>query len=304
MNRGDLTGRLARGGRLLLDGGMGSELQRRGIDVYKGATAKYPIGAWSATALEDAPDVVRKIHEDYLREGADVITTNSYATNRVRLEAVGLAHRMEDYTRLSVEIAREARDRLNPEAYVAGSIGGVGASVGSWDLRKEYADQSAALAEAGADLILLEYIGSISDYVQAVEAVSGTGLSVFLGLRPRTGETVEQLIAALEDYNVDAVLPMCCKPEEISAVLPDLRKAFDGPVGAYANIGYRWVPDSSGVRRHTIDIGENTPERYAQFGREWLDMGAQIVGGCCATGPEHIAALRPVIKGTEGPASK
>ena len=92
----------------------------------------------------------------------------------------------------------------------------------------------------------------------------------------------------------------CSSPEAISATLPKLRSAFAGPVGAYANIGYKRAnrpvrfPES---QYHVIETEENTPERYAEDGRRWLDMGAQIIGGCCGTTPDHIAALRPVVKG-------
>jgi len=93
---------------------------------------------------------------------------------------------------------------------------------------------------------------------------------------------------------------MCSSPDAISATLPQLRAAFQGPIGAYANIGYKRAnrparyPES---QYHVIETTENTPERYAEYGRRWLDMGAQVVGGCCGTTPDHIAALRPVIKG-------
>ncbi len=306
MSRRDILSRLAGGDRLLLDGGMGSEIQRRGISVGRGATPER-LGAWSATAMGDAPEVVREIHEDYLRAGADIITTNSFSTNRVRLKYVGLEDKMEEYTRLSAKIACEARDRLNPGAYVAGSV--APAPLDSWDLVREFADQAAVLTEAGVDLILVEYVGRISDCVRAVQAVSQTGLPVFLGIckvtlegtlqfSGETGETVEQLVSALEGHKVHAILPMCSRPEMISATLPRLRQAFDGPVGAYANVGYKWAPHQTANAEwegHVVDP-DYTPECYAGFAREWFEAGAQIVGGCCATGPEHIAAVRPVIQ--------
>ena len=305
MNRDDIQSRLTKGDRLLLDGATGSELQRRGVNVSKGVTSEGGLGAWSATAMGDAPELVREVHEDYLREGADIITTNSFWTNRERLGMVGLADKMEEYTHLAAEIACEARDRLNPQAYVAGSM----APPGGGDLTKEFTDQSAVLAAAGVDVILLEYVGAVADCVLAVQAVSGTGLPIFLGLKHVTlegtnsaGETFEKLADALEGHKVDAVLPMCSRPEEISASLPKLRAAFDGPVGAYANIGYNQAagrPEFPKRQWHVIETDDYPPDRYAEFARAWLDMGAQIIGGCCATGPEHIAAIRPVVKGLE-----
>ena len=307
MDRRDIMSRLSEGDRLLLDGGIGSELQRRGLNLSKGVKSEYETGPWSATAMGDAPEVVRAVHEDYLRVGADITTTNSFWTNRPMLGMVGLADRMEAYTRLSAEIACEARDRLNPDAYVAGSM----SPPRSGDLAKEFADQSAVLAAAGADLLLLELIGSISDAVVSVDAVSKAGLPIFLGITASlegtlitgtgvdTGETVEELVQALKGRQVDAILPMCSRPERISATLPRLRECFDGVIGGYSNLGYKHT-------RRRVDYPKQqflyiqvdyTPEQYAEFGRQWLDLGAQIVGGCCASTPEHIGALRPVLKG-------
>jgi S-methylmethionine-dependent homocysteine/selenocysteine methylase len=304
MRRPDITARLAGGERLLLDGATGSELQRRGVNVSRGVTPEGDLGAWSAAALEGAPEVVRAVHEDYLRLGADLITTNSFWTNRTRLGMIGRADKAAEYTRLAAEIAGEARDRLNPQAYVAGSLAPPGLG---GDLRREFQEQAPVLAAAAVDLLLLEYVGPVADCVAAVEAVAPTGLPVFLGIRHvrldgtlQSGETTEQLAEALRGRRVDAILTMCSLPEAISATLPRLRDAFAGPIGAYANIGYHRSPQPANYPErqwHVIETGDYTPARYAEFAREWLDMGAQIVGGCCATTPEHIAAIRTVVKG-------
>ena len=317
MNRPDIRSRLKAGERLLLDGGMGSELQRRGVDLTKGLSEEGDLGAWSATANGDAPEVVRAVHEDYLREGADIVTTNSFWTSSSRLALAGLPDKAQEYTGRAAEIAIEARDRINLKAYVAGSIASVDfehpihQGPASGELIQEFTDQATVLAETGVDLILLEYVGYVSDCVAAVDAVSSIGLPVFLGVRwgrrhevtpdgtMQYGETAQELAEALTGHEVDAILAMCCPPETISAALPKLRQAFDGITGGYANIGYKRAPDRAanpGHQYHRIDIGDYTPQRYAEFGRQWLDMGAQIVGGCCATGPEHTEALRSVVK--------
>ena len=300
MSRTDIVSRLRAGERLLLDGGMGSELQRRGVDLTRGMS----------------PEVVRAVHEDYLRAGADIVTTNSFWTSRSRLDLVGLGEKATEYTRRAAEIALEARDGVNPEAYVAGSIAPVDfehpihQGPASAELVQEFNHQAVVLAEAGVDVILLEYVGYVSDCVLAVDAVAATGLPIFLGVRwgrrhettpegtMQYGETAADLAQALRGHRMDAVLAMCCPPETISAALPKLREAFDGPIGGYANIGYKRAPDrvaNPAEQYHRIDVGAYTPEPYAGIGRKWLDMGAQIGGGCCATGPEHIAALRPVV---------
>jgi S-methylmethionine-dependent homocysteine/selenocysteine methylase len=315
--RADLRARLRQGERLLLDGATGSELHRRGVNVSRGASVAAGLGPWSATAMEDAPDVVRAVHEDYLRLGADIITANSYNTSRGQLARVGLAHKMEEFSRRAVEIAVEARDRLAPPAYVAGSIAPTTRFPGGWDpgrvappdaLRREWTDQVAVLTGAGADLILIESMSAVFQLLPAVEAAATSGLPVFLGIHATpggsttNGESMDEVVRAVEKagHPVAAILLMCSPPDAISATLPPLRGAFRGPIGAYANIGYLRTgqePRYPDTQYHAIEVGENTPARYAEYGRRWLELGARIVGGCCATTPEHIAALAPVVKG-------
>jgi len=308
--------RLAAGERLLLDGATGSELQLRGVNVSKGVSDSGRLGAWSATAIGDAPDIVRAVHEDYLQAGADILTTNSFWTNSFKLGLVGLADRAEAYTRLAGKIAVQARDRVNPDALVAGGMapphGGL-EPVDPVDLPREFAMQARVLADAGVDLLLLEYIGYVDDCVAAVDAVAATGLPVVLGLRHVTpeggmqaGESFEQLATALGGRRVDAILLMCTDPQTTTVCLARLRDAFAGPIGAYANIGYGQADPATrqpGQQFHKIDTGDCTPQRYAEYGRTWLDLGAQIIGGCCATRPAHIAALRRMMDGYGGSAA-
>src|SRR2546426_8235748 len=141
--------RLQAGEVLLMDGATGSELQRRGVNVSQGATKERP-GSWSATANIDAPDIVRQVHEDYLRLGADLITSNNFWTSRPRLALAGLADQWERYTRAGAALALQARDAVNPEAYVAGGM----APPGEGDLRAEFLDQARGLAALGVDVML------------------------------------------------------------------------------------------------------------------------------------------------------
>ncbi len=301
MTRPDIRERLANGDVLILDGATGSELQLRGVYVSKGAKLG-KLGPWSATANIDAPEVVRAVHEDYLNIGADILTSNNFWTSAARLDIAGLGDQWERYTRAAAEIAVSTRDAVNPDAYVAGGI----APPVVGDLTAEFHDQVRVLKEMGVDLILAEYVGKIEDCVAAVDACATAGLPVFLGVRHVTaegtmqyGESFEDLGKALEGHPVDAILLMCSDPAATSASLPKLRDAFSGPIGAYANIGYKVnqeFNEDGETHWHTIDQETHPPDAYAAFACEWVRSGAQIIGGCCATGPEHIRAVHDALR--------
>ena len=323
-NRRNIVDRLKGGEVLLMDGGTGSELQRRGVDVLKGATDR--LKAWSATSnIEDA-DVVQQVHQDYLRVGADIIISNNFWTIPSAMERIGLRDRWKEYAGAAADNAIRARDAGNPEAYVAGGMAAPTLharsesdasdveQMGAEAFREEYVEHAQLLADAGADVILAEYVGYIEDCVAAVDACAEAGSPVFLGVRHlqpdgtmQFDESLVDLAAALRGYPVDAVLIMCSNPEAASAGLPILRDAYDGPIGIYPNIGYN--PTGPLVNRpqltnqlrsagpDILQTGLYPPARLAELAGEWKEAGAQIIGGCCATGPEHIMAMRPVVKG-------
>lgn len=301
--------RLLEGPPLVMDGATGSELQRRGVYLSHGVSEDRVLGSWSATAMRDAPGIVREVHEDYLRLGCDIIITNSFWTNTVKLGLVGLEGEAERFTRMAGDIAVEARDRIRPEAIVAGGMapphgGRPEVPVDREDLPREFAMQARILAETGVDVILAEYVGWIEDCVNAVDAASAAGLPVMLGVRHVTeegtmqhGESLADLVEALGDRDVAAILLMCSSPAEIDASLPRLLSAFDGPVGAYPNIGYDFShqPVEAGGHFHSLDTTAIGPDRLAGHAQRWFDAGARIVGGCCATTPDHMRAIRALV---------
>ncbi len=327
MARDSIVDRLSSGETFLLDGGTGSELQRRGADVLKEAEDR--LKAWSATANIEYADVVQQVHSDYLRVGADIIISNNFWTTPTRLERIGERDNWRKYATAAIRNAVKARDAMRPEAYVAGGIAAASLQeglsprqkpvsdtqqLGVEAHRKEWADHAKLLAAEGADVILAEFMGFIEDCVVAVEGCAQAGLPVFLGVREirsdgsmRFGESLADLARALEGLPVDAVFTMCSSPENISAGLPTLKEAFDGPVGAYANLGYNPAAPLANSRmpanrrssagQDILQNGEYYPSRMAEFAGEWKSMGAQIIGGCCASGPEHIAAMRSIVKG-------
>ena len=325
--RENIVERLARGDHILLDGGTGSELQRRGVEVLHGAAGTKRMTAWSALANVEAAEVVRQVHTDYLRVGADAIISNNFWTGPTRMARAGMGDDWQRYARAAGENAVAARDAANPDAYVLGGIAppalpadeGQKArsdllTLGGTAFRKEYGDQAQVLADCGADAILAEYVGWIDEAVASVSACARAGLPVFLGIRHiqedgtmQYGERLEDLAAALRDGPVAGIMLMCTAPERISTGLPRLIDAYDGPVGAYPNIGYMPLapvdPDRPtmtnllpSVSGDFLQTGNYYPTRLAIFAREWKEMGARIIGGCCATGPEHVMSMAPVVK--------
>ena len=297
-DRKNIVERLKDGDVLLMDGGTGSEIQRRGVDVLRGATTD-KLKAWSATANITDADVVQQVHQDYLRVGADIIISNNFWTIPSAMDLIGLRDQWREYAAAAADNAMKARSNGNPEAYVAGGIAAptmdartdvVGSDIeqmGADAVREEFVEPAQLLVEAGADMILPEYVGYIEDCVAAVDACAEAGAPVLLGVRHvqpdgrmQYDESLVDLARALRGHPVDVVLLMCTEPESVSAGLPVLRDAFEGPVGVYPNIGYNPTgpiatepqPDREGP--DFLLTSKYPPSRMADFAGVWKEMGA------------------------------
>jgi len=292
-----LRARLIRGEVVVLDGAMGTELGRRGVAT--------PLPLWSAQALLDAPEVVRAVHEDYLRAGADVIATNTFRTTSRTFERVGrTAAEAERLTRLAVELARDARARSHRggEVWIAGALAPLEDCYRA-DLAPapavaatEHARQASVLSTAGVDLLLVETMNAIPEAVEATRAAIATGLPVFVSYIARnereiwSGERLEDAVRAVDALRPDAILVNCVPADMAEHCLETMARATRAPIGCYPNAG---DPDfDRGTWRHD---DERTPEWFAAHATAWLRRGALVVGGCCGTGPGHIRALREVV---------
>ena len=168
--------RLSTGRPLLLDGATGTELQRRGVDTG--------LPLWSARALIEAPEVLQAIHADYINAGADIITTNTFRTQRRTLERAGIGSRARELTQLAVQIAREAAQSVDRKIFVAGSISPLEDCYApervppDGDLWIEHAELARDLAQAGCDLLLVETMNTIREAVIAARCAAVTGLPV------------------------------------------------------------------------------------------------------------------------------
>jgi homocysteine S-methyltransferase len=293
----EIEARLASGGVVVLDGATGTELQRRGVPMHE--------GAWSAAALRTHPEVVRAVHEDHVRAGADVVTANTFATGRVFLDRSGLGDRTAELNRTAVDRARRARDAAADGRPVA-----VAGSMNLWDpppdeaaVRASLAEQAGLLADAGVDLLALEMMETVEDGVRSLEAARATGLPVWMGFSVRVrpdgavvlrgrGEPLERALDAWVPLRPAAFLVMHSLPHEIAPALRLLRGRWPGPAGAYAHMGEFTMPDWRWVNMLP-------PEAYADAAAEWIGLGARIVGGCCGLGPEYTAELARRFR-TEG----
>ncbi len=293
-----ITESLARGDAVILDGAIGTEILRRNV-------------TWADHQLASRPDFVRGIHEDYIRAGADVISTNSFqlcrraldnhfrdAAHRRHIGARDLDHRADRLLAASVHLAIEARERA-----AAGRRVAVAAAVTTleWcfrpDLappperaRAEYREILRVVKDAGADLVLLETVNSIAEPRVALEEAKCLGLPCWVSFVPDergllfTGESLAQAVAQLEPLGVDAILLNCAPPEDITVALGQLARHARVPIGAYPHIG-RFDPPE------WLFTDEYPPSKYREAAALWKQMGARILGGCCGTTPDHIAAL-------------
>jgi S-methylmethionine-dependent homocysteine/selenocysteine methylase len=299
--------RLADGDVVVIDGGMGTQLQAEGAPMDD--------EVWSARANLEHPGIVQSVHEAYIRAGAEVIIANTFAANRAALEPAGLGNRVAEANQSAVGAALRAREAAagGPVA-VAGSMSsfcsiamhGRGAAAGEPDAAAEdprfpslanFREQAALLADAGVDLIALELMEAPGYGAAAIKAVAETGLPVWLGIGPvrlddgslgtdpemGSGLSFAELVRQLATPDLAAITVMHAKPDVSAEAIGVIREYFDGPVGVYAESGGWAAPNwvFNGLR----------PDEYAVEADSWVGHGAQVIGGCCGVGPEHIRVL-------------
>ena len=291
----------------MLDGGLGRELKSRGVNVLT------PI--WSANGLLDAPDVVRQIHQDYISAGADIITTNTYGLVRRNLAKEGYGNLFEVLNVLACGLAEQARQQSDATVLIAGSLPPLAGSyrpdlVGDFDdIVPLYMEQAELLAPH-VDLILCETMSSAAEGRAAATAACQSGKPVWVAWtlnedrsgRLRSGETIDLAVDILSDLPVSGFLVNCCAPESITKAMPRLIETGAPFVGGYANtfepVPEDWQLDGEKKNDGWLDLRSDLdPERYAEHVERWLLDGANVVGGCCGTGPAHIAKMQKLISG-------
>ncbi len=291
-----LLTRLADGpaaGPVLLDGGMGTLLQERGLD--DGGCGEL----WNLTR----PDVVRSCHEEYAAAGARILTTNTFGGTRPRLAMHGLADRVYELSRAGAELARSVADPRG--AFVAGGLGPTGdlleplGTMTPAEAQELFAEQLAGLRDAGVDLVLVETMSDLAEAQAAVAAARevlpdvpvvatmsfDTNLRTMMGVRP--AEAVVGLAAA----GADAVGANCGRgPEEMAAIAAQMAQARPE--------GLLLVAQSNAGLPQVVGDGfeyDCSPAELAEHARELHSLGVDLVGACCGSTPTHLAAMRDAL---------
>lgn len=270
---------------LLFDGGMGTLIQKSGVEVPK------PVA--DMLCLTNS-SFVTDLHKRYVDAGSQIITTNTFNSNARTLE--GYASVAEVY-RSAVKCARDTGAR-----YVAADIGPLGELIEPLgDITAEEAfqlfyEQAQAGIDAGADLILIETMSDIAEAEVAIKAARAAGeqpivVSMSFGAGGKTylGVSPEEAVRAFEDLGVSALGTNCSTgPEEMLSIVQTMSTMTSLPILAQPNAGVPHV--SNGVTVYDV-----LPDDFARTARALVDAGATLVGGCCGTEPKHIAALAQEI---------
>jgi S-methylmethionine-dependent homocysteine/selenocysteine methylase/SAM-dependent methyltransferase len=286
---------------VFLDGAVGTEL----IEVG-GQRPEADEHLWGVTAILDAPAEVKAVHRRYVDVGCDVISTNTWGLpTALRAGSLQLGEGSEpvhwmDVARRAVQLARGAATEAGrgDEVAVAFSING---DVDTLDGRETIRLLARAFEAERPDLILLETLSLVRSSTYAtVEALLDTGLPVWLSFRRcrhgvcgvygehwggPEGDAFGRAARRFEEMGVGALAINCIPPDHVTGMLSWLRDFTDLPLGVYPNLGYL----SAVGWRHEASIGGT---RYAELAQKWREEGAQIIGGCCGVGPEHVAAAR------------
>ncbi len=292
-----IAAKLARGDVIILDGGTGTDIQRRGVPMNN--------STWCAEANLSHPDVVRQVHLDYIHAGADIIIANTFATSPLLFNALGRDDELLEIDRVAVAIAKRAA--AGHRVAVAGSISTMRPVVAGSDRtskQREWPEREARalfkrkadnLAACKVDLIMMEMMRDTDYSLWATEAAIATRHPVWIGISVekhdgrltgfgREDQDFETVARALAATKPAVMCIMHSSPNDTGEAVDILRRHWKGPIGAYPESGYFKMPEWT-----FVDI--IPPEELVENTKAWRGKGVTAFGGCCGLGPEHIAAL-------------
>lgn len=274
--------------------------------------------AWCAVATTSHSDLLRQIHLDYVGAGATIITTNTFSTARHVLEAAGLGEETERINRTAVRLAHEAVEESGKTGIlIVGSMSSMGPlnsppgrPVGE-SVAASYQEQASLLSDEGVDAIVAEMMIDLPNSTLVLEAARNTGLPVMVGWSASQDEegrittyrserqpepqpySFAELIESGALLGGDIAGIMHSDVEVTGPALEVLSEYWNGPLMAYAETG-RFEPPN------WVFSNTTSPSAYAELASKWVDLGVQVIGGCCGTTPEHIAALRSSLADRRG----
>jgi homocysteine S-methyltransferase len=285
---------------VVIDGGMGTELERQGAEMDH--------EAWSGLVNVRDPELVRRVHAEYVRAGADVLITNTFMSGCGPLERAGETARFEEANRTAVRAATmAAQAAADRRILVAGSVsanelcapetrGATGARLHR-RLHDGYLRQVEILVDEGVDMIVIEMADHPRFTEPAVEAAAGAGVPLWLGLcvhADRSDRLAGRMATVTDDHRAvlglaqedgfDAVCVMHTDLADVPAALAFVSTGWSGPIGVYPHYGV-WL-------RPHWEFADLPIGQFVEAAREWHAAGATMIGGCCGIGPGHIAALR------------
>ena len=291
-----LKKRLARNELLILDGAMGTELQRKGV--------KTQLPLWSASALLSSPALVREIHESYIAAGADIITTNTFRTQKRTLAKAGIAEKTRGLNFLAVKLAKGAvKNSGNRNCLVAGGIAPLEdcyspeLSPAYVQAKKEHSENAKFLADAGADFFLIETMNTLHEARAALEACRSTGKGAMVSFvcndngKLLNGEPLSESMHSLMNLKPLAFLVNCISVSTANRVAKILARESPIAWGIYAQ-GLGKPDDKLGWK-----FTRGNMKDYFSAAKKWRKEGAAIIGGCCGTNPETISQLSGLKSG-------
>ncbi len=282
----------------VMDGAMGTELYASGVFVNV---------SYDGLNLE-TPDIVENVHRNYVNAGAEIIETNTFGANPVKLSSYGLADRTEEINRAAVDLAhRAAQDR----ALVVGAIGPLGIRIeplgptSREEAQEFYHRQVDGLLEGGVDGFVLETFSDLNEMEQAFQAIRNRSplpviCQVTVGDDACTsyGTSPEDVAAEVAAWGADVIGLNCSVgPAVMLDAVERMAEVTDLPLSAQPNAG---LPRAVGDRK----IYLASPEYMAQYARRMIEAGARFVGGCCGTSPEHIRSIRALVGGVRPPSTR
>src|SRR5579862_7424050 len=289
---------------VLADGAMGTVLYARGIFINR---------CYDELNLSD-PNLILSVHEEYLQAGAEILESNTFGANRFRLTRHGLGGKVAEINAAGVRIAREAvahlKEKQAGDAWVAGSVGPLGVRLepfgktGLEEARAAFAEQIRALAEARVDLLVIETMPALNEAREALLAARETApdlpVLVMVTVDDESncldGSSPEQAAALLTEWGASAIGVNCSTgPVTVLTAIEAMRSATTLPLAAMPNAG---MPRAIEGR----NIYLCSPEYMASFARKAIAAGAQIIGGCCGTTPNHIRAMRSAMRAIDAQA--